>query len=112
MGSEIHNTNTVLPMPVGPYFNLSTWNYVNELYTYKSLNNIKGWLMQSCESEKLERLLELAENRLGHTNLDYVEDTKIKLSHVNDLNIILDFYPINQQFKSIAISLNLQSKTM
>lgn len=91
MGSELRNSNDVLPMPIGPYFDLSTWNSINDLYTYKSLNNIKGWLIQSCAPDKLERLLELVQNRLGHTNLDYVETAKIQMSDVDGLNVVLDF---------------------
>lgn len=91
MGSELRSNSNLLPMPVGPYFDLSTWNCVNDVYTYKYLNNIRGWLMQSCSPEKLKRLLELAELRLGHTNLDYVETAKIKLSDTDNLDIILDF---------------------
>jgi len=94
LGSELGGRgkhNQILPMPNTPYFNLATWSSVNDLYTLKSLNNISDWLFQSRSPEKLNRLSEIAIKRLGHTNLDYVENAKIQLSDKEELKIILDF---------------------
>lgn len=92
MGTELRGRGEVaIPMPSSPYFDLSTWSAINDMYTYRSINNIKTWLLQSLSRDKLAHLLEIIEKRAGHQNLDYVEDAKIKLSNTDQVNIILDF---------------------
>jgi hypothetical chaperone protein len=91
VGGKLGPHDKIIPMPSSYFFSLSTWNEVNDVYTYKILNQIKKYLSLSMSPEKVKRLLEIAENRLGHKNLGFVEDAKIKLSDAEDVNIILDF---------------------
>lgn len=95
MGTEtIENMgsyNKILPLPTAPFFGLSTWSSVNELYTYKSLNEIKKYLFQARSPEKIKRFLEIIEHRSGHKNLEYVERAKMELSDKSEIKMILDF---------------------
>ncbi|MDL2296129.1 Hsp70 family protein [Lachnospiraceae bacterium OttesenSCG-928-E19] len=85
------NNDQVLAMPNTPYIDLSTWSSVNDLYSYKTLNNIKTWLMQSVAPEKLNRLHEIIIKELGHDNLDLVEQAKIYLSDKSNIEIKLKY---------------------
>ena len=90
--SELNtNNNQIIPMPGGPFLDLSTWNKVGDLYTHKFINNIKEWLYTSRSPEKLKRFQEVIVNRLGHRNLEYVENTKIRLSDTDQIEQVLDF---------------------
>ncbi|MCL1892306.1 MAG: Hsp70 family protein [Alphaproteobacteria bacterium] len=80
-----------LPIPTAPFFELSTWSQINDLYTYKSLNLIKKYLHQSRAPQRVERLLEIVERRLGHKNLARVEEAKIELSGAPQIKTVLEF---------------------
>ncbi|MCL2017550.1 MAG: Hsp70 family protein [Alphaproteobacteria bacterium] len=95
MGTKLTGSGKILPMPSAPYFTLSTWNEINDLYEWKSIKQIEKWLFQSKSPEKLERLFEIARQRLGHKNLGIVEDTKIRLSDTAKVEIIMDFLSDN-----------------
>ncbi len=91
MGTEYKAYNKNILVATGPYFSLSTWSSVNEVYNYKTLNMVRGYVVFGLEPEKTKRLYEIIENRLGHTNLDYVEATKMKLSTETSTRVKLDF---------------------
>ena len=91
MGTDYKGYGKVLSIPNSIYINLSTWNQVNEVYNYKILNLIKGYQTWALEPEKLARLYDVVQNRLGHINLDYVEKAKIALSNTLSVESILDF---------------------
>lgn len=91
MGTDYKVYDKILSIPNSIYINLSTWNQVNEVYNYKTLNLVKGYQTWALQPEKLARLYEVIQNRLGHINLDYVEKTKIALSKDLCVESILDF---------------------
>lgn len=91
MGTEYKSYNKNIPVPTSPYISLSTWSSINDVYNYKTLNMVRGYVTFGLEPEKMHRLYELIENRLGHTNLNYVEQTKMKLSTEMSVNVNLSF---------------------
>lgn len=91
MGTEYKAYDKNLPIPTSPYFSLSTWSSVNDVYNYKTLNRIKSYVVWGLEPEKVKRLYEIIENHLGHINLNYVEQAKIALSTETTIKINLDF---------------------
>lgn len=91
MGSEYKSGDKLIGVPVAPYFSLATWSAVNEVYNYKTLNMVRGLVISATERERVARLYEIIENRLGHRNLDCVENTKITLSTNATANVCLDF---------------------
>lgn len=91
LGTEYRSGDKNIKIPLSPYISLSTWSSVNEVYNYKTLNMVRGYTVWGHEPEKTKRLYEIIENRLGHKNLDYVENAKMALSSQQDYEIVLDF---------------------
>lgn len=91
MGTDYKVYGKVLSIPNSIYINLSTWNQVNDVYNYNTLNLVKGYQTWALEPEKLARLYQVVQNRLGHINLNYVEKAKIALSKDLSIESILDF---------------------
>lgn len=80
-----------IAVALSPYISLSTWSRVNEVYNYKTLNMVRGYTVWGLEPEKVKRLYEIIEKRLGHKNLDYVERAKMTLSGQLAVRMRLDF---------------------
>ena len=91
LGTEYKSYNQNIYLPTAPFISLSTWSSVNDVYNYKTLNMVKGYVVWGLEPEKTKRLYEIIENRLGHQNLDYVENAKIALSSMTEYDVKLDF---------------------
>lgn len=91
LGTEYKSYDKNITIPTSPYISLSTWSSVNEVYNYKTLNMVRGYTVWGLEPEKTKRLYEIIENRLGHKNLDYVENAKMALSSQQNYEIVLDF---------------------
>jgi len=91
MGTEYKTYDKTIAVATSPYFSLATWSSVNEVYNYKTLNMVRGYTVWGLEPEKVKRLYEIIEKRLGHKNLDYVERAKMTLSTQADVCVNLDF---------------------
>lgn len=78
LGTQLVEKN--LPMPNAPYHELATWATINFAYTYKNERALAELVSLACESEKVERLLTVVRQRLGHRLAFAVEDAKIALS--------------------------------
>lgn len=91
LGTEYRSGDKTIKIPISPYISLSTWSSVNDVYNYKTLNMVRGYAVWGMEPEKINRLYEIIENRLGHKNLDYVENAKIALSAQDNYAVALDF---------------------
>ena len=91
MGTEYKAYNKNITLPTGPFISLSTWSSVNDVYNYKTLNMVRGYTVWGLEPEKVKRLYEIIEKRLGHKNLDYVENAKMTLSSSTECEVVLDF---------------------
>ena len=81
------------------YQDLATWQRINVLYDHKILADIRRVRRDVFEPEKLDRLLEVLENRKGHALLTAVEDVKIQLSSAKlvamDLQKLAGIEPID-----------------
>ncbi len=71
------------------YQDLATWQRINFLYDPKVFTDIRQVRRDMLEPEKLDRLLEVLENRKGHALLTAVEDVKIQLSASNQVTLDL-----------------------
>lgn len=67
-------------LPVAPYYDLSTWHRINRLYNAKALRDLRGTRNEARESARVETMIELIEDRLGHRLVGAVEAAKIALS--------------------------------
>ena len=71
-------------MPSGVYFDLSDWALVHQAQTQKAILDTKDIRRRTLEPEKMDSLLTLQENHLGHALLQEVERAKIELSTQDD----------------------------
>jgi len=78
LGAKLRHKN--METPSWWYQDLATWQRINFLYDPKVFTDIRQVRRDMVEPEKLDRLLEVLENRRGHALLTAVEDVKIQLS--------------------------------
>jgi hypothetical chaperone protein len=69
-----------LPMPNALYHELAAWPTINFAYTYRNERELAELVSLAREPEKVERLLTVVRERLGHRVAFAVEDAKIALS--------------------------------
>jgi hypothetical chaperone protein len=78
LGTQLIEKN--LPVPNALYHELAAWPTINFAYTYKNERELATLVSLACEPEKVERLLNVVRQRLGHRLAFAVEDAKIALS--------------------------------
>jgi len=89
-------------LPVAPYYDLSTWHRINRLYNAQALRDLRGTRREAQAGERVETMIELIEDRLGHRLVGAVEAAKIALS---DADATKFAFPVRDQTISTAISL-------
>jgi hypothetical chaperone protein len=67
-------------LPVAPYYDLSTWHRINRLYDAQALRDLRSTAREAVEAERVETMVMLVEDRLGHRLIGAVEASKIALS--------------------------------
>ena len=98
MGSEITSAGKHLMIPTSPYFALSTWNEINDLYSYQYMNRIDEYFRASNSPELVGRFVQIVRKNLGHKNLGYIENAKIQLSAAPAVEVTLDFLSNSPSF--------------
>jgi hypothetical chaperone protein len=91
LGLGTHLLEKDLPMPNALYHELATWATINFAYTYKNERELAELVTLAVEPEKVERLLKLVRQRLGHRVAFAVEDAKIALSAAGQADVPLGF---------------------
>lgn len=87
LGSRLKNNTD---MPSSYYFNLATWHTINLAYTRQAENQLRDIYRDAVERDKLDRLLDLIEQRAGHWLAFQVEQGKIALSDADTAQLVLD----------------------
>jgi len=87
--ASIFEEDKVLDIPSTIYSELSDWPRVNFAQTQKSMREVKDLRRTALEPDKLDRLLKLQEEKLGHAFLQHVEAAKISLSDVDTSSVSL-----------------------
>ena len=77
LGTQLVKKN--LPMPNALYHQLAAWPTINFAYTYRNEREVADLVSLAREPEKVERLLTVLHQRLGHRVAFAVEDAKIAL---------------------------------
>jgi hypothetical chaperone protein len=77
-------------VPSSYYFNLATWHTINQAYTRKSIAQLMDLVRDAAEPDKLKRLQRLIDERAGHWLAMRVEEAKINLSDVPEVELDLD----------------------
>lgn len=80
-----------LPFPNHFFVSLSDWSKVNFFYNKKILYEIDLLAKQSTSKEKIDRLLKVIKNKLGHELLLSTEQAKIKLSTNKHADVNLSY---------------------
>jgi hypothetical chaperone protein len=80
-----------LPMPNAPFHELATWATINFAYTSKNERDLAALAADAAEPDKVERLLAVVRQRLGHRIAFAVEDAKIALSAASYATVALGF---------------------
>lgn len=91
LGTNYKTGGKILPVPNAPYIDLATWSSVNRVYTPHVWNLMRSVQIGAQDINKIARLMNIIENNLGHTNLDYIEQAKIDLSNKNEITKVFDF---------------------
>ncbi|MCA0246409.1 MAG: Hsp70 family protein [Proteobacteria bacterium] len=89
LGTQLVKKN--LPMPNALYHELAAWPTINFAYTYKNERELSELVSLAREPEKVERLLTVVRERLGHRVAFAVEDAKIALSAEERVAVSLTF---------------------
>ena len=89
LGTQL--TTKDLPMPKAIYYELATWATINFAYNHKTEREVRELLAQSCEPDRVGRLLKTIRRHLGHRIAFTVEDAKIALSESEAAALPLDF---------------------
>jgi hypothetical chaperone protein len=90
-------------LPVAPYYDLSTWHRINRLYTAQTLRDLRGTRREAQAPERVELMIELIEDRLGHLLVGAVEAAKIALS---DAPATLFDFPVRDRRIETAMSID------
>lgn len=80
-----------IEIPTHWYHDLATWHKINFLYKNETLLDVRNLLNAAYDKDKLQKLLLVLKERLGHHIAESVEDCKIQLSASESANIDLDF---------------------
>ncbi|NCC21772.1 MAG: Hsp70 family protein [Alphaproteobacteria bacterium] len=90
LGSQFRSDfdqNKLLDMPLKTYSELSEWPLVNFAQTDKAIRETRSLLRNALEPQKLERLLHVQKEKLGHRFLQVVEETKIRLTEFAEASV-------------------------
>jgi hypothetical chaperone protein len=67
-------------LPSGPYYDLATWHRINRLYNAETLRDLRSTRSEAAYPERVDQMLALVEDRLGHRLAATVEEAKIALT--------------------------------
>ena len=83
--------NQAQEFPVYYHQNLATWHKIHFLYDKETFISLKSMLQQVEHKNRLERLLNVIENKEGHRVAMAVEQAKINLTHEDAQKILLNY---------------------
>ena len=89
-------------LPVAPYYDLSTWHRINRLYNAKTLLDLRGTMREAQAPERVDMMMGLIEDRLGHRLVGAVEAAKIALSNADETDFS---FPVRDQSIDTVVSL-------
>lgn len=99
LGSETRDGKRFLP--VAPYVDLSTWHRINRLYDVKAQRDLRSTIREAAEAERVETMVMLVEDRLGHRLVGRVEEAKIALSDSDATDFV---FPVRDREISTRIT--------
>lgn len=91
LGYETTYGEKNLEVPPKPYHDLAEWSKVNFVYTTKVIFQTQQMLFQAHDKKRFKRLLNLLEQKTGHSLLASAEDAKIALTALDEYTAVCDF---------------------
>jgi hypothetical chaperone protein len=76
-------------MPTSHFINLATWHTINSVYSQKAQLALKDMRYDAQDTVGMDRLFKLIEQRAGHWLAIQVENSKIELTHADQLSLDL-----------------------
>ncbi|RJG43209.1 Hsp70 family protein [Mesorhizobium sp. DCY119] len=67
-------------LPAGYFFDLATWQRINQLYTAKAATDLRQIRYEAARPELVERMIDIVSHRQGHALAGKVERAKIELT--------------------------------
>jgi hypothetical chaperone protein len=77
-------------MPTSHHLNLATWHTINSVYSQKSQQALGSMRYDIQDTDGIDRLFKLIEQRAGHWLAMEVEETKIQLTERDQRLVALD----------------------
>jgi hypothetical chaperone protein len=77
-------------MPTSTHMNLATWHTINSVYSQKSQLALGSMRYDIEDTQGIDRLFKLIEQRAGHWLAMEVEETKIQLTHAENRVVPMD----------------------
>jgi len=77
-------------MPTSHHMNLATWHTINSVYSQKSQLALGSMRYDIEDTQGIDRLFKLIEQRAGHWLAMEVEETKIQLTHTESRHLPMD----------------------
>ena len=77
-------------MPTSHHLNLATWHTINSVYLQKSQLALGSMRYDIQDTDGIDRLFKLIEQKAGHWLAMEVEETKIQLTHAEHRHVPLD----------------------
>lgn len=110
LGYNMPVKSGVNAMPSWHYFNLATWQRINQLYERGIPSELRQMRFDATEPEKIDRLSYVVSHRLGHALAGQVETAKIALTDTPETILNAPFGPepfpilLTQEHLNTAIS--------
>jgi len=80
LGYRTETADGKRPLPSAPYYDLATWHRINRLYNPKTMLELRSTLREARHPERVEQLIGIVAERLGHRLASRVEEAKIALT--------------------------------
>lgn len=80
LGYRTETADGKRPLPSAPYYDLATWHRINRLYNPKTMLELRSTLREARYPERVEQLIGIVAERLGHRLAGRVEEAKIALT--------------------------------
>jgi hypothetical chaperone protein len=77
-------------MPTSTHINLATWHTINSVYSQKSQLALGSMRYDIEDTQGIDRLFKLIDQRAGHWLAMEVEETKIQLTHDESRHLPMD----------------------
>ncbi len=90
-----------LYLPSHYYYYLASWHLINQLYTSKTMQELREMRYQAAQPELVQRLMTLIEHRQGHRLASEVEAAKIALTSEAEATIAVD---LDDEVLSLAVT--------